>query len=320
MQQLVALRQGAINVMNASLPSLRSPILVAGGSGNLGRQIIHRLIERGLPVRVLTRDPIHAAYLQNPLVEIIQGDVRDQQAVEQVVAGTQTIISAVHGFAGTNGSNPYSVDYLGNKNLIHAASRHNCKHFILISTQGAALDHPIELFRMKAQAEQELRASQLQWTIIRATAFMETWATLIGEPLIKTGKTLIFGRGHNPINFVSVYDVAHFVEQAVVDPAMQSLALEVGGPENLSMRQVVQTFESVVGKSGKVNAVPLPVMRLLAVLMRPINPTLARQIQAGVVMDTRDMSFNASELCRHYPSVPLTTLADVIKREYCPSD
>ena len=47
---------------------------------------------------------------------------------------------------------------------------------------------------------------------------METWAKLVGEPLIKTGKTRIFGRGDNPINFVSVYDVARFVARAVVDP------------------------------------------------------------------------------------------------------
>ena len=63
-------------------------------------------------------------------------------------------------------------------------------------------------------------------------------------------------------------------------------------PQNLTMRQVAQTIMPATKISGKVNAVPLPMMRLMAVLMRPLNATLARQIQAGIVMDTHDMTFD----------------------------
>jgi nucleoside-diphosphate-sugar epimerase len=139
---------------------------------------------------------------------------------------------------------------------------------------------------------------------------------LIGEPLLKTGKTRIFGRGNNPINFVSMHDVAQFVELAVVDSAMRGELVEVGGPENLSMRQFAQTFETVTGKVGKKSHVPLPMMRLMSVLMRPVNPTLARQIQAGVVMDTHDFSFDLSETSRRYPSISPTSLAEVVRRDY----
>ena len=145
---------------------------------------------------------------------------------------------------------------------------------------------------------------------------MEAWARLIEEPLLATGRTRIFGRGTNPINFVSVYDVARFVELAVVDPAMRGEIVEVGGPENLSMRQVARTFETVTGKTGRKSYVPLPMMRLMAVLMRPVNPTLARQVHAGVVMDTYQMSFDSSETTRRYPSIPLTILAEVVRRDY----
>ena len=292
------------------------PILVAGGTGRLGTQIVQRLTARGLPVRVMTRQSAHAAHLQGPLVEIVPGDVRDQSAAEQAVFGVQTVISAVHGFAGTNGSNPRTVDRQGNSNLIRAAKQYNIEQFILVSIQGVAKDHRLALFRMKYLAEQELQSSGLPWTILRPTAYMETWAALLGEPLLKTGKTLIFGRGSNPINFVSVYDVAQFVELAVTDPAMLGITVEVGGPENLSMKQVVQTFQQVLGKQGKVNSVPLPAMRLMSVLMRPVKPALARQIQAGVVMDTQDMSFNAAETQRRYPSIALTSLADALRRDY----
>jgi uncharacterized protein YbjT (DUF2867 family) len=291
-------------------------ILIAGGTGTLGTEVVRLLTARGLKVRILTRDPARAERQRAELVEIVSGDVQDARAVERATAGAQTVISAIQGFGGAAPAGPQAVDRRGNTNLIRAAKEGETDHFILVSIQGAAPDHPMELFRMKYLAEQELKASGLTWTIIRPTAYMETWGTLIGKPLLETGRTRIFGRGNNPINFVSAHDVARFVELAVVDPAMRGEVVEVGGPENLSMEQVAQTFEAVTGKEGKASHVPLPIMRLMSVIMRPINPTLARQIQAGVVMDTHDFSFDPSETIRRYQLMPSTSLAEVVRRDY----
>ncbi len=172
------------------------------------------------------------------------------------------------------------------------------------------------LFREKYAAEQALRGSGLAWTIIRPTASMETWAQMVSKPLVETGRTRIFGRGENPINFVAADDVARFVELAVIDPALRGQVVEVGGPENLTMRQVVETFQAVTGKAGKISQVPLPLMRALAVLLRPVNATIARQIQAGVVMDTCDMTFDPAETTRRYPVIVPTPLANVVARDY----
>ena len=75
----------------------------------------------------------------------------------------------------------------------------------------------------------------------------------------------------------------------------------------------------MTGKEGKASHVPLPMMRLMTVLMRPVNPTFARQIYAGIVMDTHDFSFDPSETERRYPSIPLTSLAEVVRRDYVAS-
>jgi uncharacterized protein YbjT (DUF2867 family) len=291
-------------------------ILIAGGTGTLGTEVVRLLTARGLKVRILTRDPARAERQRGKLVEIVSGDVQDARAVERATAGAQTVISAIQGFGGAAPAGPQAVDRRGNTNLIRAAKEGETDHFILVSIQGAAPDHPMELFRMKYLAEQELKASGLTWTIIRPTAYMETWGTLIGEPLLETGRTRIFGRGNNPINFVSAHDVARYVELAVVDLTMRGEVVEVGGPENLSMEQVAQTFEAVTGKEGKASHVPLPMMRLMSVIMRLVNPTLARQIQAGVVMDTYDFSFDPSETIRRYQSMPSTSLAEVVRRDY----
>ena len=118
------------------------------------------------------------------------------------------------------------------------------------------------------------------------------------------------------MNFVSAHNVARFIELAVIDPAMRGELVEVGGPETLSMRQVAQTFETVTGEVSRKCHMPLPMMRLMSVLMRLVKQTLARQIQAGVVMDTHDMSFDPLETVRRYPSISPTSLAEVVRRDY----
>jgi uncharacterized protein YbjT (DUF2867 family) len=291
-------------------------ILIAGGSGLLGTQVARLLTAHGQTVRVLTRDPQRAHHLDASHIEIMTGSVQDPDAVAQAVAGARIVISAIHGFAGSGASNPTTVDLHGNRALIQSAKAQGVERFILLSIHGATRDHPIELFRMKSRAEEELQASGVPWTIIRPTAYMETWTKLIGEPLVKTGKTRIFGRGENPINFVSASDVAQYVTLAAEDSAMTGQCLEVGGPENLTMRQMVETIQRVTKITGAVSPVPLPMMRVMATLMRPLNPTLARQIQAAIVMDTTDGSFDPTALRRRFPTMPFTSLGDVVRNTF----
>lgn len=289
-------------------------ILLAGGTGTLGTEVTRLLTARGLDLRVLTRDPARATHLGDA-VEIVTGDVRDADAVRRAVSGASTVISAVHGFAGPGNVSPESVDRQGNHTLIRAAAASGVDHFILMSIHGATPDHPMELFRMKALAERELRESSLSWTILRPTAYMETWARLIAEPLVRSGRTRVFGSGRNPINFVSAHDVARFVDLAVVDPNLRGEVLEIGGPDNLTMRQVAKTAESVIGTSGKVSAVPLPMMHVMATMLKPLKPAIARQIRAGIAMDTTDMSFDALPVRTRYPAIPVTSLEEVIRRD-----
>lgn len=77
---------------------------------------------------------------------------------------------------------------------------------------------------------------------------------------------------------------------------------------------MAEIFERETGKTGKKSHVPLPMMRLKSVVMKPINPALARQIQAGVVMDTT-MTWNPARN-RHFPPGELLTLAKMVRRDY----
>jgi uncharacterized protein YbjT (DUF2867 family) len=293
-------------------------ILVAGGTGTLGTRLVSLLAERGEQVRVLTRDLARAARL-DARAEIAVGDAGDPEALRQAAAGARTVVSAIHGFAGTPGASPATVDRDGNRNLIRAAAAARARHLILISVRDASPGHPMALMRMKYAAEQELTASGLTWTIIRPSAFIETWCEVLGRPLLDKGKTMAFGRGTNPVNWVSAWDVARFADLATADPALRRRVIEVGGPENLTMPEFVRAFQRETGTGGKIRRIPRPLLRAGSVLARAVSPAVARQIQAGLIMDTRPQAFDAMAVRRDYPTIPVTSLADVVRRDFAGS-
>jgi uncharacterized protein YbjT (DUF2867 family) len=269
-------------------------IAIAGGTGRLGSLLTRRLAAQRLEVRVITRDPARAAHLRDLPVQVVSADVRDPAGIRTAIAGATTVVSAVQGFAGPGRASPESVDNHGNANLIDAAAEHSVD-VVLMSVVGASPDHPMELFRAKHAAEQHLINSGAAWTIVRATAFVELWAEIMRKPIV-------FGRGENPINFVSVDDVATAVERAVLHDDQRGQVIEVGGPRNLTFNELAASLHHAPATSGTVRHVPRPALRVAA--------RFSRQARAAIAMDTIDMTFTPQP---PGPDQPLTDPLDALE-------
>lgn len=257
-------------------------ILVAGGTGRLGTLVVTQLVHGGAPVRVLTREPARAAHLRSTGAEVARGDVRYRASVERAMDGVTTVVSAVHGFTGPGRVTPNSVDRDGNANLVAAAASARAD-VVLVSVTGADPDSPMELFRAKYAAEQNLRASSVPWTIVRATAFAELWAEIMTKPIV-------FGHGNNPINFVSVNDVAAAVTRAATSTELRGQIIEVAGPDNLTFNQLAALLQELRGEHGPIRHIPRPLLRAMA--------PFARQARAAIAMDTTDMTSGLSSTPR----------------------
>ena len=256
-------------------------ILVAGGTGTLGRELVPRLATAD-DVRVLTRDRDHAEGLD---ADVAVGDVRDASTLASAVRGCSVVVSAMHGFLGGRGAGPDEIDRKGNANLIRAAVDAGVDRFVLMSVFDARPDHPMALHRAKHAAEQELRATGLAWTCVRPTAYLETWAGIVGAKLADGGPGLVLGRGANPINFVSVADVAAVVERAVADTGPSRRTVDVVGPENLTMTELAERLGA-----DRVRRVPRVALRVAATCLARVAPGPARAARGAVVMDTTDMT------------------------------
>ena len=264
-------------------------ILLAGGTGRLGTLVVSRLTAVGEPVRILTRDTSRAAALRGPLVDVVRGDVRDPSTLVPALAGVRTVVSAVQGFAAPGGVTPESVDRDGNANLV-AAARAEGSDMVLVSVVGASADSAMELFRMKAAAEENLINSGVPWTIVRASGFLELYLDLMRRSAGKAGRPLVFGHGQNPINFVRVADVADAVVRATIDPALRGRTLNVCGT-NLTLNAVAVMVQQELGTDEKApRHVPRSVLRVLAASRVINNSAVSRQASAALVMDSTDMT------------------------------
>src|SRR5205085_3129115 len=288
-------------------------ILIVGASGRLGSVVVRHLLAQGKSIRVMTRNPLGLAHLQHQGVEIVSSDLRDRASLASACQGVEQVLAAAHALDGKGDNNPQTVDDMGNRHLIDAAKAAGVKHFIFVSVQGASPDSPLEFFRIKYRTEEYLQASGLSFTILRPGAYMELWAQLIGQPIREQGKTTIFGHGNNPINFVSVEDVARFVTITLDDARARNTVIEVGGPENLTMNQVAEIFERASGRQAKKRHIPLLMMRVMSILMQPLNPAMSRLIRNGIYMDTANLRYDMADTAHSF-GIHMISLEEVASR------
>ena len=285
-------------------------ILIAGGTGCLGSVVANRLHRSGVPVRVLSRGLAPHPGSIDPGVQLVRADVRDPTSLPAPMEGVDLVVSAVQGFMGPGGVTPQSVDRDGNTHLVEAAERVGAD-FVMVSVIGASPESPMELMRAKYAAEQRLRSSGSAWTILRPEAYAETWTRLLEQTAGTSHRPLVFGRGDNPIAWVSVVDVAALVERAVLDVSLRGRVLEICGPEPVTLTRLAEMVMTQHGWTGKPRHVPRPVLHAMANTVGLLKPEMALQARAALAMDEVPTTHD-TELRDEFRDLPCTPVSDVV--------
>jgi uncharacterized protein YbjT (DUF2867 family) len=279
--------------------------------------ITRRLLEQGKEVRILVRHnspseqlaqegrATSAEELIEAGAEPVYGDLRDRASLDTALEGIKTMITTANSVGRGGEDNPQSVDLEGNRNLIEAAREAGVEHFVFVSSLGADPDHPVPFMRGKGQSEASLRESGMDYTILAPTPYMEVWvAVVVGMPVSQGRPVTLVGEGRRRHSFISDRDVAAFAVAAVENPAARNEYLAIGGPEPLSWRDVVETYERVLERSIPVEFVamgePMPL------------PDPMPSILAG--METYDSAIEMEEIARTF-DVPLTRLETFVREQ-----
>lgn len=287
-------------------------IVIAGGTGVLGSAIARQLLDRGQPVRVLTRTREKAASLAARGADVAVADLRDHESLRRACEGATHVVTTANAFMGRGAESVTAVDVEGTRRLVDIARDRRVRQFVFTSALLPPAFTAVDYFAAKAQNEAHLRASGVPFTILKPTAFMETWGRMLLDDVVGKGVAQIFGPGDLLINYVAVADVAEVAVMALDRPDTLNGEVEIGGPENLTMLQVVDIVERVTGRRAKRRHLPVTVMRVLPALVRPFNPVFARAVQAGALTATIPQPFDPAPMLARFPITP-TRLEDWVR-------
>jgi len=291
-------------------------VCVAGGTGLLGRAIVPALLNAGHEVAILSRsdpsrDPV------DPRATWVRGDVTDPASLVTALRGMDAVVDAVQ-FPNSPVENPKKgytferIDLGGTKNLVDAAKAAGVPRFIGLSGAGAAADARYHWLRFKWEEEQHIQASGLIWTIFRPS-----W--IYGPRDVSLNRFLgfakflpfipVIGNGKIRLNPLFVDDLAAHVAAALGRPAAENRLFEIGGPDVLTMDEIIRTALRVRGKKRFLLHQPAAVMKLVASVVqfapgRPLTPDAIDFILMDPIADTASL--------REAFGLPLTPLAEAL--------
>ena len=244
-------------------------VLVTGGAGFLGINLIRKLIEKGI-TDIVCVDIADFDYPEKGRIKTFKGDIRDAALMDRAMAGVTAVVHTAAALPLYKKEEIYSVDVDGTKTVLEAARKHNVDRFIHISTTavyGIPKTHPIyetdalggeeigDYGKAKVMAEEvclDYRKNGMCVTILRPKSFIGPERLGIFAILYdwaKDGKNFpIVGKGDNRYQLLDVEDLAEAIYLCLVkDKAAINTTFNIGAKEFTTIRQ---DFQSVLDHAG----------------------------------------------------------------------
>lgn len=274
-------------------------IVITGGTGFIGREVVKRLLESGEDrVVVTTRDPERDPWRGR--VTLVQAFAGDTVSLGKAFMGADVVIHAIQ-FPNHPVENPskgrtyLEVDGKGTTIAAQTAKKLGVRRFVYLSGAGAGQERPQPWFRAKDMAEAAIRESGMEHALLRpswiygpADRSMNRFVTFCRFlPFVP-----VIGNGRTPVDPVHVGDVARCAVEAARKPDCKGKAFELGGPERLTMDEIIRTIQRVLGKRRPLLHHPVALMKLLvrpmALLPNPmLSPSAIDFITQEVEIDPR---------------------------------
>jgi NADH dehydrogenase len=237
-------------------------ILVTGGTGFVGGEVVRALLDLGYSVRVLARDPQKAAALgRRPGVEIVAGDALKPETLAAATAGVEAVIHLVGIIAETSRVSFEEAHVEATRNVLAAAKRAGVTRWLQMSAAGTR-PHALSRYHLtKWEAEELVRRSGLDWTIFRPSliyGYDERDRILNLLRLAASGPLLpLLDGGRALVQPVSVRDVARGFARAVASGASLGREFDLVGPAPFSWRDMIFKVAQARGRSVIYEDVPI---------------------------------------------------------------
>ena len=290
-------------------------VLVSGGTGFIGSEIVQRLLREPSPARITvgTRSPERHKE-GDSRISWIRADVGDSASLERATQGQEVVIHCVQ-FPNAPVENTrrgwtyLQVDGAGSVRMVEAAKKSSVRRFIYLSGAGAGRGRKEPCFLAKAMAEEAILRSGMEYVIFRPS-----WIYGHGDRSMNRFARMarflpflpVIGDGQTKVQPVFVRDVAGAAARAVTSAKATNQLFELGGPEELTMDEIMKTVLRVLGKRRFLLHYPTGLMKLAAQFLKflpgpPLTPgavdflTMENPVDSTAAVEALDLKLSTLE-------------------------
>lgn len=247
-------------------------VLVTGGTGFVGREVIDSVARAGYTVRALVRPGSESKLPDVPDLETSPGDVSDPDSLAAAASGVGAaihLVGIIRQFP-DRGITFEKLHFQATLNVLNALKNAGVKRYLHMSALGARPDSSSEYHTSKARAEERVKTSGLEWTIFRPSLIFgpgDLSINTFADQVRKLPLTPVIGDGKYCLAPVSVKTVAQGFAAALDRPETSGNSLDVTGPQAYTYDELLAVIGRVLGKRPRLIHLPLGPVRLMAGLL-----------------------------------------------------
>lgn len=252
---------------------MKEAILVTGGTGTIGRELIKQLRSKDICVRIAVRDPQKILEIDTSGCPVVYFDYEKPDTFYHAFENIDSLFLSA----------PLRCKHL-DQLLLPAIQTAKLMGVDQIVTMGAigveqGTDTPLSIF------EKCIISSGINYTILRPNLLMQNFINLAGDFIRKTGK-INLPAGNSRISFVDGRDVAEAAQIALIDPEYRNHIYTLTGKESLNHYQIARILSKVTGRD---------------ITYTPVSHNEARKKleDAGWDWETAELMIGLYEIARH---------------------
>ena len=237
-------------------------LLIIGGTGTLGRQIVLQALTKGYQVRCLVRNFRKASFLKEWGAELVYGDLSRPETIPPCLKGITAVIDASTSRADELDSLK-KVDWEGKLCLIEAAKIAKIQRFIFFSTHNIEQFENIPLMKVKNGIEIKLKESGISYTIFRLTGFYQGLIEQYAIPILENLPIWVTNE-NTYVSYMDTQDIAKFCLRSLQIPQTTNQTFFLSGSRGWVSSEIINLCEQLAGQQAKIQRVPLFLLKFVS--------------------------------------------------------
>jgi NADH dehydrogenase len=262
-------------------------VAVVGATGFVGTSVVPQLALAGHRVVAISRNGIRRPEWPATVVAR-SADVVTGRGLDAALESVEVAVQLVAIPRQTRGRSFEDVNVRGTERVVEAAGRGGVRRIVHLSAMGVAGDPKLAYLSSKWRGEQAVRESGLEWVVLRPSLLFgpgDGFFNLVNLTLKwwSPGIVAIPGKGDARFQPLAVDDLAIAVERSAADPERAGSVYEIGGPEHVTYREIVDEVMAVTGRRRLKLGMPIPLISALTAVtdrVLPIFPVSHDQISS----------------------------------------